>query len=174
MDSTGEISYRRTFVVPVDADQAFKELTTAEGAWWPRDHNLGALPTLGIGFDPEVGGEWYETSIDGTRIHRGTVLAWDPPRRVVVDWPLYFSPPEDGARSSEWEVRFHDHPGGGTRVELEHRGMHRSDDVEFVSDKFFSRYGWDMVVRNYAGFLASGPWGPELEERRNRGAEAAR
>jgi uncharacterized protein YndB with AHSA1/START domain len=157
----GELFYRRTFVVSATPERAFEEWTQARGGWWPHDHRRGKLPVLGIGFEPRVGGDWYERSIDGTRLRRGEVLAWEPPRRVVQGWPLLFGD-EDAAEIgiTEIELRFTPHGRDNTRVELEHRNMDRTTRLDDVKRLMFSPYGWDLVVHAFSAFLASEPWLP--------------
>ncbi|MFC5745352.1 hypothetical protein [Actinomadura rugatobispora] len=158
--SADGLAYRRTFVVPCDPLHAFKEFTSGQGGWWPHDHRRGPQPVLGIGFEPAVGGDWYERSIDGSRVRRGKVLVWDPPRRVVGEWPLMLGVDAsiDEVGTSELDVRFNEHREGATRVDLEHRGMHFNTRPDFVRRMFFSPYGWDLVVDNFSAYLASEPW----------------
>jgi uncharacterized protein YndB with AHSA1/START domain len=154
MTST-EISYRRPFVVRATPERAFEEYTAARGGWWPHDHQLGELPVLGIGFDPRVGGEWYERAIDGSRVKRGEIVVWEPPHRLVVTWPLG---DPDVVGSTEFELRFVAHGEGTTRVELEHRHLERTTMLDLVVTNLFSAYGWDLVVHNFSAYLASEPW----------------
>jgi len=158
--TTPELSYRRPFIVRATPERAFEEYTAGRGGWWPHDHQLGKLPVLGIGFDPRVGGEWYERAIDGSRVKRGDVLVWEPPHRVVVTWPLV-DPAAPGAAeigSTEFELRFLPHGEGTTRVELEHRHLERTSRADLVMGAVFSPYGWDLVVHNFTAYLASEPW----------------
>ena len=74
-----------------------------------------------------VGGRCYQRSIDGSECDWGRVIVWEPPHRFVLAWQLnadwQYDP--DLARTSEVEVRFTPEPGGGTRVDLEHRHFER-------------------------------------------------
>ena len=60
---------------------------------------------------------------DGTDCDWGSVLVWDPPRRLVLAWKINaaWAYEPDVAKSSEVEVRFTPQPDGSTRVDLEHR-----------------------------------------------------
>jgi uncharacterized protein YndB with AHSA1/START domain len=57
----------------------------------------------------------------------GTVLLWEPPHRFVIGWQIThewgYQP--DLEKASEVEVQFTPQPGGGTRVDLEHRHFSR-------------------------------------------------
>ncbi|HEY0941478.1 MAG TPA: SRPBCC domain-containing protein [Steroidobacter sp.] len=154
------LNYKRTFVVAASPSRAFEEFVNGKGGWWPHDHRRGADGVLGVGFEPRVGGEWYERVQGGGRVHRGTVLAFDAPNRLLASWPLIFSPDADrqAIGESQLEVRFMPHVGGSTLVDLEHRDMHRTTNVELVRRAFFSPYGWDLVVSAYTAYLASEPW----------------
>jgi uncharacterized protein YndB with AHSA1/START domain len=74
-----------------------------------------------------VGGRCYSTQVDGTDCDWGQILEWDPPHRFVLAWQIThewgYQP--DLSKSSEVEIRFTAQPGGGTRVDLEHRHFER-------------------------------------------------
>jgi Activator of Hsp90 ATPase homolog 1-like protein. len=69
----------------------------------------------------------YTKQEDGTESDWGQILEWDPPNRFVMAWQIThewgYEP--DLAKSSEVEIRFTAQPGGGTRVDLEHRHFER-------------------------------------------------
>ena len=71
-------------------------------------------------------------------------LQWDPPHRVVLTW----HPGQDADAASEVEVRFTASEGGGTRVELEHRG--------------WERFGESAMLRRH-GYVGPGAWGHVLD-----------
>jgi uncharacterized protein YndB with AHSA1/START domain len=56
--------------------------------------------------EPRPGGRWYETDADGRESEWVTVLAWEPPHRVLLAWKIdarwEFSP----LASSELEIVF--------------------------------------------------------------------
>jgi uncharacterized protein YndB with AHSA1/START domain len=155
-----QLSYRRTVVVQATPEHAFEEFTQARGGWWPHDHKRGQLPVLGIGFEGGRGGEWYERAIDGSRVRRGDILVWEPPHRLVAEWPLLLGEEAklEEIGTSQMEVRFSPHGEGTARLELEHRNMHHTTRRDLVQRFFFLPYGWDMVVDNFAAYLASEPW----------------
>lgn len=78
-------------------------------------------------FETKESGRCYSEQEDGTECDWGTVLAWEPPRRVVFAWQItaawQFGP--EVAKSSEVEVRFTTVGTELTRVDLEHRHFER-------------------------------------------------
>ena len=74
-----------------------------------------------------AGGRCYTEHVDGSECDWGTVLAWEPPNRVVLAWQIHgdWTYQPDVAQSSEVEVRFTPEAGGLTRVDLEHRHIER-------------------------------------------------
>jgi uncharacterized protein YndB with AHSA1/START domain len=153
------LSYKRTFFVPVSAQRAFSEFTNPQGGWWPHDHQRGPEPVLGIGVEAKVGGEWYERTFSGARVRRGTVLVWEPPRRLVLSWPLNLGQNVDmkALGESELEIQFIPYREEVTWVDLEHRDMQRTPDIKKLRP-FFSPYGYDLLVYNFYAYLASEPW----------------
>jgi uncharacterized damage-inducible protein DinB len=79
---------------------------------------------------------------------------WEPPSRVVLAWQLnaqwQYEP--DVANASEVEVRFTPEPGGSTRVDLEHRHVHRHGvSGDAVGTGVDSPNGWASLLALYAG-----------------------
>ena len=132
----------RSALVARPLDEAFAVFTRQIGAWWP-------LPTHGI-FGAEAGalgfeeGHLVERAVDGRTSVWGEVLAWEPPHRIVLTW----HPGQEADQASEVEVRFTASEGGGTRVELEHRG--------------WERFGPDALRRRH-GYVGPGAWGHVLD-----------
>ncbi len=89
-------------------------------------------------------GRFYERFVDGDELQVGQVLACDPPDRILFTWR---SPDWDGP--TEVEVRFSP-DGGGTRVDVEHRGWERiGPQGEEIGGMFGN--GWPTVMAAYAG-----------------------
>jgi uncharacterized protein YndB with AHSA1/START domain len=131
---------RRTVGVDCDPATAWRVFTEELGAWWPTEtHAIAAGAVAELAIEPRVGGEWYELSTTGERNLVATVLAWEPPHRLVVAWKV---DPERPA--TEVEVRFVPYEdGSGTRVELEHRGW-ADDESRGSYDQ-----GWELVLGRY-------------------------
>src|SRR5260221_11566007 len=62
-----------------------------------------------------AGGRIYEQAADGGEFSWGTLVAWEPPSRLVCEWLVGDTPTELG-------VRFAADGDGGAGVGLEHRG----------------------------------------------------
>ena len=132
----------RATTVARPLDQTFAVFTSQIGAWWPLPtHGIFGADAGGLGFED---GLLVERAVDGRTSVWGEVLAWDPPHRVVFSW----HPGQDADAASEVEVRFTASDGGGTRVELEHRG--------------WERFGESAMLRRH-GYVGPGAWGHVLD-----------
>jgi uncharacterized protein YndB with AHSA1/START domain len=90
--------------------------------------------------EPRVGGRITEVWEGGSEVSWGTVLALEPPRRLLLDW----NPSRTRAVGTEVEVTFEASPRG-TLVRLEHRGWERLGEA---ADHVRSGYetGWPRVL----------------------------
>ncbi|MEZ5092602.1 SRPBCC domain-containing protein [Nocardioides sp.] len=124
--------------------RAFEAFTDQIGAWWP-------LPTHGIYGDRAggaafEGGRLVERSVAGEESVWGSVLAWEPPDRLVVSW----HPGGEPDQASEVEVTFAAE-GDGTRVVLEHRGWERFGDSAMLKRRRYVGPGaWGAVLEHFA------------------------
>ena len=131
--------------------RAFGLFTARMGEWWPKDRTPGAAPHVALVVEPHAGGRWYKRDEDGHEAQWGTVLAWEPPVRLLLGWQLDTSFTYDPALVTEVELRFEPAPGGGTRVTLEHRDLERfGNDWGAMAAKVGS--GWPERMRDYAAF----------------------
>jgi uncharacterized protein YndB with AHSA1/START domain len=118
---------RKTVTVKTGIEHAFHVFTAGFDSWWPRTHHIGSSKmTKGI-LEARVGGRCYSEQEDGTECDWGSIVAWEPPHRVVFAWQITpewkYEP--NLAHSSEVEIRFTALPRGDTRVDLEHRHLER-------------------------------------------------
>ena len=124
---------RKTVVVDFAPAEAFELFTARIASWWPvGTHSYGGDEVQDVVLEPHVGGRLYELTEKGEQ-DWGSVLAWDPPKRFVLDWQI------GEASGTEVEVTFQAE-GPGSRVVLEHRGFGAADPR--------GRYesGWDVVL----------------------------
>ena len=133
MSTVATDAIRKTVLVDFAPAEAFELFTTRIASWWPvGTHSYGGDEVTDVVLEPRAGGRLYEVTETGEQ-DWGSVLAWEPPDRLLLDWQI------GEARGTEVEVRFSPE-GPGTRVELEHRG--------FSADDPRDRYenGWDIVL----------------------------
>lgn len=134
---------RKSVTVDCAVEEAFRIYTAEASSWWPvGSHSLFGDRVKAVVFEEREGGEVYELTETGEKGHWATVLAWEPPNRLVLAWEV--SPSVIG---TEVEVRFLPEDEG-TRVELEHRGWERvTEDAPAKRDDYDS--GWDYVLGTY-------------------------
>jgi uncharacterized protein YndB with AHSA1/START domain len=109
-------------VVSVQAPQAvaWRVFTEQMGAWWPLAYyKIGKANAVDAVIEPHVGGRWYERGDDESTCQWGSVLAWEPPSRLVLSWDISADWQYDPALKTELEVRFNadgDHRTGSSEV----------------------------------------------------------
>jgi hypothetical protein len=65
---------------------AFEYFTRDIGRWWPlARYSCSEARAAGVAFEERLGGRLIETDIDGNEYMWGTVLAWEPGRRLTLD-----------------------------------------------------------------------------------------
>jgi len=144
---------RGTITLAVPAERAFAVFTGSFGSWWPREYHIGQAGMADAILEPRAGGRWYERGTDGSECDRGRVLAWEPPRRLVVTWQIngqwQYDP--DPAHASEIEVRFTPDGPGQTTVEVEHRLLDRLAGGQAIHDAIvFGGGGWTALLELFA------------------------
>ena len=131
--------------------RAFDLFSQNMGAWWPRGRTPAAQPHAALVVEPREDGRWFERDADGHETPWGKVLAWDPPRRLVLGWQLNHQFRFDPGLLMEVEILFDEIAGGGTRVMLEHRNLERLGvEAEVFAGKV--RSGWPERLADFAGF----------------------
>lgn len=132
--------------------EVFSIFTAGIGRWWPlASHSLSRSRAVSCGIEPRVGGDVYELRDDGERYVWGSVLVWEPPARLVLRW----HPGREPETAQEVELRFRAE-GGGTVVELEHRGWASLGDKAREVREGYDQ-GWEVVlVQRFAAGAASG------------------
>ena len=143
MSTQTDLIVRKSVHVECTPEHAFHVFTERKTDWWPYEtHAASGEKPAEVIYEPQVGGRVYDRLQDGRENQWGTVLAWEPPRRLAIEWNVNPANPK-----TELEVRFTPE-NGGTRVDLEHRGWERYGDEAHES---FSSYnsGWDLVLGRY-------------------------
>jgi uncharacterized protein YndB with AHSA1/START domain len=149
-------SVRHEIVVGAPVERAFEVFTGQMDKIKPREHNLLGADIETTVFEPRAGGRIYDRGVDGSECEWATVLAYEPPGRVVFSWNIdaRWQPEPDAARRSEVEVRFVAEAADRTRVELEHRHLDRhGDGWEGLRDGVDSSGGWPLYLERYAGLI---------------------
>jgi uncharacterized protein YndB with AHSA1/START domain len=140
---------RKEVTVRCSVGDAFRVFTAEIGAWWPlQTHSIsvmddGSDPPEAAVLEPRQGGRLYERTRDGRECEWGTVLVWEPPSRLVVEWRVNPDNPP-----TEIEVRF-EPVGAATRVALEHRGWERFPSRGPETRASYDG-GWEAVLGGYA------------------------
>jgi len=135
--------------VKVSSERAFEIFAQNMGAWWPRGKTPAANPHTALVVEPKKDGRWFERDAEGQETQWGRVLAWEPPRRLLLGWQLDHSFRYDPELLMEVEIVFEALAGGGTRVSLEHRDLERlGARAEEFAGKV--RSGWPERMGNFS------------------------
>ena len=135
-------------------EDAFTHFTGRMTVWWPMQRfTFGPGRSHEVLMEPFVGGRFYERYTDGEEFTIGEVLAWEPPKRVVLAWQISpqwkFEP--DLAKASEVEISFTSIPGGETRVDLNHHHWERHGaGVEQMYASVGGDMGWNGLLSLFA------------------------
>lgn len=162
MATVQEAVVRKSVRVKAPIERAFSVFVEQMETWWPAPHHIGTTPFEAIFVEPRVGGRWYERNAKGQECLWGTVLAWDPPRRVTFSWHLgpghdqpewVFDP--DMAKASEVEIRFTAEGPTATLVELEHSKLERhGEGYDKLRELFDGPTAWAGILELYAKKVA--------------------
>ena len=143
---------RHAIVVDAPIARAFKVFTEDFGRFKPSEHNMLAVPIAGTVFEPFVGGHIFDRGGDGSECRWARVLAYDPPRRLLLSWDIspQWQIETDPTKTSEWEVRFTAESENRTRVEIEHRMLERhGEGWEAVRDGVDQDQGWPLYLARF-------------------------
>ncbi len=145
-------SVRKVINVQAPLGVAWRVFTEKMGTWWPLEHyKIGASKAVDAVVEPRVGGRWYERGDDGSTCEWGTVLAWEPPSRLVLSWDISADWQPDPTLKTEVEVRFIAESERSTRVELEHRHLDRYGARRDEMRRVFDTEGdWGRLLQGFA------------------------
>ena len=147
---------RQEIAVEAPVDRAFRVFTEQMDKIKPREHNLLGADIAETVFEPRAGGRIYDRGTDGSECEWASVIAFEPPDRLVFSWNVSprWQVETDPARRSEVEVRFIAEGPDRTRVELEHRHLDRhGDGWEGLRDGVAAPDGWPLYLQRYSDLL---------------------
>jgi len=149
---------KHSVVVNAPLDKAFRVFSERFGDFKPREHNLLGVPIVETVLETRVGGHIYDRGEDGTECKWATIVAYEPPTRIVFTWnigPTWQLEP-DPAKRSEVEVRFTAESDDRTRVDLEHRHLERhGDGWPSVAAGVGGDGGWPLYLTRYAELVVA-------------------
>lgn len=149
------MTIRKQLTVEAPMERAFRVFTANMGVWWPKEHHIGKAALKDCVIEPKVNGRWYELDIDGTACEWGKVLAWDPPRRLVLAWQLNGEFKYDPDLITEVEVSFTALGPKRTQVDFEHRNLERFGELaERLRGNMDT--GWGQILESYRGTAIAG------------------
>ena len=140
---------RKSVRVDAAPARAFEIFTAGMARWWLKTHTINPTKSTikDIVMEPRAGGRWFERGEDGSECQWGKVLAWEPPRRLLLGWQIDARFHFDPAVLTEIELRFTP-DGSGTRVELEHRDLERlGEEAERMAQSFSN--GWGVLLESF-------------------------
>ena len=138
--------------------RAFELFASHMGEWWPKGMTTGANPAADIVVEPRPGGRWFERDAQGVETRWGDVIAWDPPRRLLLAWRLNARFTYDPDLLTEVELTFRPLPEGGTQVDLEHRDLARLGvDAAGLAPRM--QDGWTTIITAFAAMASSAQQG---------------
>jgi uncharacterized protein YndB with AHSA1/START domain len=145
------ILVRKTLVVNAPQAHVFDTFTKDFDTWWPRKHHIGGKEPFTAVLEPRVGGRWFERAHDGSECQWGDVLAWEPPKRVVLTWDINADWQYQRGFGTEVEVQFLREGPEKTRVVLEHRKLERfGDKAEMMRAMFEAPGAWISTLEALA------------------------
>jgi uncharacterized protein YndB with AHSA1/START domain len=131
---------------------AWRVFTEQIGRWWPLAHyKIGKANAVDAVLEPRAGGRWYERGEDGSTCNWGSVLAWEPPARLLLSWDINADWQYDPVLKTEVEIRFIAQGAQITRVELEHRKIDRFGARRDEMREIFDKTGdWGQLLGRFA------------------------
>ncbi len=145
-------SVRKALSVKAPPDVAWRVFTEQLGAWWPLDnYKIGKTTAVDAVIEPRAGGRWYEHGDDGSTCDWGRVLAWEPPKRLVLSWDISADWQPDPNLKTEIEIKFIPEGKDATRIGLEHRRLDRYGARRDEMRRIFDTEGdWGRLLQMFA------------------------
>jgi len=141
---------RKSFVVRATPEKAWAVFTSGFGRWWPKTHYIGPSPLTDAVVEPRAGGRWYGVHADGVERPWGAVLAWEPPRRLLLDWQISHEWGYQPDLHTDVEVLFVPVGDGETRIDFTHRDLERFGDSEAAAaTRAGMDRGWGLILEAF-------------------------
>ena len=141
----------RSVSVAVPPERAFALFAGDIGRWWSPNMHVAPEPFTEIVIEPRAGGRWFERDAAGAERQWGSVLAWEPPERLLLAWQLDASFTFDPDLITEVEVTF-EPEAAGSRVTLTHRNLERfGPSTERMVGRLAG--GWPGLIERFATFV---------------------
>jgi len=142
---TSERVVEKSVTVSVPVRRAFEVFTAEIGTWWPlRTHAVDTERSETVVMEGRVGGRLFERTPTGEEHVWGTLVAWEPPNRIVYSW----HPGRGEETAQEVEITFSPE-AEGTRVDIRHYGWEKLGDRLEETIASYNE-GWDKVIAVYA------------------------
>jgi uncharacterized protein YndB with AHSA1/START domain len=156
MSTTTIPTIRHQITINAPVERAFAVFTDGFHTWWPQSFHIGATQMERAVIEPRVGGRWYERGVDGSECEWGSVLAWDPPTRLVLTWQINgaweYDP--DPRHASEIEVQFRADGSDRTVMAFEHRHLDRLAHADALASAVGGEQGWHRVLAAFSAATA--------------------
>lgn len=138
----------KSLVIARSQADAFRIYTDEISMWWPKHtHSIGGDKVAGVTIEGRNGGRIFERWSDGAEKLWGTVIAYEPPERLVHTWHVSTDP----EHSSEVELRFVALGPNRTRVTLEHRHWERMSGERAATVRGNYDNGWQSIIHDAFG-----------------------
>lgn len=130
----------------------FNIFTSRLGDWWPLAYTFSGAACADAVVELRAGGEWYERTREGERISWGKVKAFEPGRRLVLEFGVGADrKPIVSYKSSIVEITFEALERGGTCVRVEHREFERQGEAGRAQrEGMASEQGWPLILAELA------------------------
>lgn len=151
MPGEEEAAPRVSVIVPARPAEAFRVYAERQIEWQPAEH-LSVRNPESVTMEPRVGGRFYERGADGTEVVRGTITAWEPPRRLAVTWrigPGWQLAPNDNS-ASVIVVEFNPAGPDSTEVVITYTHLERHGEMAPMIRAAIANPGPGSAVQRYA------------------------
>lgn len=140
MASQHSPAVKKSITVPLAPNRAFELFTREIDSWWPKEsHSVGLEHARRVEMDARVGGTITEEEDNGASHTWGTILIWEPGRRVSFTW----HPGRDPAEATTVDISFAA-TEGGCEVTLVHSGWEVLGETAHTTRAGYDT-GWDFV-----------------------------